>query len=631
MNESGRFFRSSFPDVDRAGFRSAAWKHGVPGGDEPLRPLHRTLLAALAASETFDDDVGITRIPDDEREPEEHMSYAAIHREAKRLARLLAARGIRRGDCVLLVFPTGYDFILTFFAVLYLGAVPVPASPPAMMEKAELAIDRLGHLASHAEVTACLTVAALVPLLGELVTRAATLRDLCAVDRLREREEGGADVELSLGAPGDTAFIQYTSGSTDNPKGVWLTHANVCANMHAIGLGLEVSRKDVYVSWLPLYHDMGLGSILFPMFYHVPVVVMSPLAFLQRPSRWLWAITRHKGTITTSPNFGYALCVKRVRPRDREGLDLSSVRCMANGAEPINYRTVVDFERAYRPYGYDPKAMFPVYGQAESVVAVSFSRPSEPVRFETVDRNALANGHVVPATGMGSMAIVGVGQALPGHRVLIVDADGHEVPDATVGHIAVRGPSVMKGYYKAPEETARVLRDGWLWTGDLGYQKDGHLFITGRAKDLIIVRGHNYYPEDIERIAERVEGVRPGGSAGFAVYDEEKASDLAVLVVETRVQEPEAQAALVKAVQESVAHHCRIKLDEIVLVPPGTIPKTSSGKRQRALTRDRYLKRELLSKSKPTRLKMAMVFVRSGTGLLKLLTRKIARKRREPA
>ena len=632
MEPESRVFRSSFPEGGPSGFRSAVWKHGVPGADEPVQPLFPTLVAMLQAAREFDDDVGITLLNDDASREPEHKSYVSIELEVNELAARLHGRGVRRGDCVLMVFPTGFDFILSFFALLRLGAVPVPSYPPPVLEKAELAIERLGYVARHAKVTHCLTTGVLVPLLGDLVRQAETLRDLVAIDRLRQAA-APEPMDFAEIRTSDTAFIQYTSGSTAQPKGVHLTHRAIMCNMHCIGQGMRVTRSDVGVSWLPLYHDMGLvGGLLTAIYFHIPLVLMSPMAFLEEPARWLRAISKYRGTITVAPNFGYARCVKRIAPDEREGLDLSSLRVAMNGAEAINYRTLVDFERAFGPYGYDPRAMFPVYGQAESVVAVTFPTPFEPVRFVTVDRNALANGHVVPAKGVGSMSIVGVGRAMPGHRVVVLDEDGKEVPESVVGHIVVRGPSIMKGYYRSPEETARVLHDGWLWTGDLGFFEGGSLFVTGRAKDLIIVRGRNHYPEDIERVAERVEGVRAGATAGFAVYDEEKAVDLAVLVVETKVEDPEAQAALAARVQDSVSAHCGLKVDEIVLVPPGTIPKTSSGKRQRGLTRARYLSRELVApKKKAGSLRMAMVFVRSGAGLLKLLSRKIAPRRREPS
>jgi acyl-CoA synthetase (AMP-forming)/AMP-acid ligase II len=359
------------------------------------------------------------------------------------------------------------------------------------------------------------------------------------------------------------------------------------------------------------------------------MVLMSPTVFLMRPARWLWAIHQHRGTITSAPNFAYALCNKRVRASDRQGLDLSSLRLTLNGAEPVNLKTLLDFEETFAPHGFRPEAMFPVYGLAEATLAVTFPPPGEPLRSQQVDRASLAAGVVKPATGEGSTAIVCVGKAVPGHVVQIVDARGSAAGDREVGHVIVRGPSLMQGYFQDPKATQAVLRDGWLWTGDLGYLSDGGLYITGRAKDLIILRGKNHYAEDVERVAEHIEGVRAGGAVAFAVYDDEKATDLVVVVCETRLEDEGARETLVEAVSERVSMECGFTLDEVVLVPPGTIPKTSSGKRQRALCRQRYLEDELVP-SRTGKLKLALVFVRSGAGFLRMLNRRFLRRQREP-
>jgi acyl-CoA synthetase (AMP-forming)/AMP-acid ligase II len=631
MTTSSKAFRSIFPDRDAAGFRSAVWKYGLPKPGEKLEPLHPTLLRALSTAHRRDPSIGITLLDENDEAKPEHKSYVELDKDARRLAGLLARRGVRKGDAVLMAMPTSFEFIVSLFALQYLGALPVPAYPPAMMERAEAALGRLSHVARHAGVTCCLTTAPLFAILGELAHATSSLRELVAVDRLMTEPPSKESFELPPIGPDDIAFIQYTSGSTGNPKGVVITHANVCANIHAAAQALKITRDDRVVSWLPLYHDMGLvGGMLWSLFFHLPLVLMSPLAFLVRPVRWLRAISEHKATLGLAPNFAYALCVKRVRPADREGLDLSSWRTTLNGAEPVNYRTVVDFERTYAPYRYRASTMYPSYGLAESVVAVTFPEPNEPVRMLVVDRAELAAGNVKESKGAGSMAVVGVGRAIPGHEVIVVDAEGNPVGERVVGHIVVRGPSLMKGYYKNEEETRKVLRAGWLWTGDLGFFDGGVLYVTGRAKDVLIVRGHNFYAEDIERLAERVGGVRPGGSVAFGVYDDEKATDLSILVCESRTMAAE-QEELVAAVTKAVAEHTGLKLDEVVLVPSGTLPKTSSGKRQRALTRQRYLAGTLVSEAKTGKLALAMVFVRSGAGLLTLLKRKVTRSRREPA
>jgi acyl-CoA synthetase (AMP-forming)/AMP-acid ligase II len=618
-----RVFRSSFPDAEWTGFRTRSWSLGTPRSAEELKPLHPTLLHAFAMAAKLDAETGITLIPESETAPEEHHSYRKIYHAATRAAGALATLGVRKGDRVLIILPTSFDFVISFFAVELLGAVPVPSYPPALLERAELALDRLRHIGTHADAWYCITSHKLRPLLGELAFTIKNMRHLVPFEELLEGDPNRAPKARAHGA--DPGFIQYTSGSTGHPKGVLLAHENLVANIHAIGQACRINRDDRVVSWLPLYHDMGLiGALLFSIYWRLPLALMAPTTFLLRPSRWLTTIHKHRGTLSPAPNFAYALAVKRVRAHERVGLDLSSWRLALNGAEPVNLRTLVDFQRTYEPFGFKPEALLPVYGLAESCLAVTFPRPGQPLRYEVVDRSQLAAGHAVEASGQGSTAIVSVGQAVPGHEVLVLDETGAPLGDREVGHVVVRGPSVMRGYYNDPDATSAVVRGGWLWTGDLGYFSGGQLYVTGRAKDLIILRGRNHYAEDLERVAERVDGVRAGGSAAFGVYDEDKATDLVVVVCETKIPAADEQrrTKLVEAIVERVSNDTGVHVDEVVLVPSGTIPKTSSGKRQRALCRELYLKDEL-TRTRTGRIRLMMVFARSGAGLLMSKARRL--------
>jgi fatty-acyl-CoA synthase len=631
-----RVFRSSFPDVADPGFRSAAWRAGVPTRAEDLVPIHATLVDAMASAARLGEKVGITLIPDDEEAAEEVRSYRRLWAEIKDVACALAARGVLRGDRVLIVLPTSYEFVIAFFAVQRLGAVPVPSYPPAALERVETGLERLAHIGNHSRSAWCLTTRMLRPVIGDLALRVKSLRRIIAVDKVLEQSEDDDErasisiPQLRSPRPEDPALIQYTSGSTGNPKGVLLTHANVTANIHAAGLASRVSRSDSMSSWLPLYHDMGLvGGLLFSIYWRMRLVLMSPTAFLMRPSRWLWAFHNHKATLTAAPNFAYALCVRRVRPADRQGLDLSSWRLALNGAEPVNQKTVTQFIDTFGPHGFRPATMYPVYGLAESVVAVTFPTPGDPLRFESVDRNELASGSVVPAEGEAAVVLTCVGKAVPGHSVMVADENGHELAECEVGHIVVRGPSLMQGYYKDAAASAKVLRDGWLWTGDLGYVKNGGLYVAGRVKDLIIVRGKNFYAEDVERVAETAEGVRSGGTVAFAVHDEDAARDVVVVVCETKQESERAETKMAEAIIESVGQTCGLTVDEVVFVWPGTIPKTSSGKRQRSLTRERYLK-DALAPDTTGKLHLATVFARSAAGLLAMIGRQMRGRRHEP-
>lgn len=630
-----RKFRSSFPNVAVTSFRTGAWAAGVPGAGERIELLHPTLVEALASAARHGGKSGVTMYTDDEDEAPTHLTYAELWSQVKRVATSLAARGVLPGDRVLIVTPTSFAFLTTFFAVQRLGAIPVPSYPPAALERVELGLERIAHIGNHAGAEWCVTTKALRPVLGDLGLRISSLRRISAAESLLDDTSDGEAIARPLPpiediGPFNPCFIQYTSGSTGNPKGVLLSHENVASNIHAMGQALQIGKKDVLASWLPLYHDMGLiGGLLSAIYWRLPLVLMPPTAFLMRPVRWLRMFGDHKGTLSPAPNFAYALAVKRVRPSEREGLDLSSWRLALNGAEPVSHATVKAFVEAFAPYGFQASSIYPVYGLAESSLAVTFPRPGEPLRVQSVDRKALASGRVEPKTGEGATEVVCVGRPVPAHEVIVVGSEGEPLEDEEVGHVVVRGPSVMRGYFKDAAKTSEVIRDGWLWTGDLGYTSRGGLYVTGRAKDLIIVRGKNYYAEDLERVAEAVPGLRPGGVVAFALYDDVKAKDAVVCVCETKVTEPEDRQRLAAAVVDAVAEGAGLTIDEVVLVVPGTIPKTSSGKRQRSLTRERYLADDLNPK-KTGKLKLAQVFARSAAGLITMLGRQVRGGRSEP-
>jgi acyl-CoA synthetase (AMP-forming)/AMP-acid ligase II len=619
-----RHFRSSFPAVSQADFRTAAWRIGTT---EKITPFFPTLISALISAAELGAETGVRLLPESDDEAPEHRSFEAIAKSARRLATVLRQRGVRADDRVLIVLPTSFDFLTTFFAVQWLGAIPVPSYPPAALERVEVGLERIAHIAAHSGAAHCITLGSLRTLMGDLARKAPSIRDLWAIDKLIDESEAAEPADAVSIAGSQTAFIQYTSGSTGKPKGVDLSHGNVIANMHAIGQALEIRRTDSVVSWLPLYHDMGLiGGLLFCFYWRIPLTLMSPTAFLMQPARWLRAIHDSQATLSVAPNFAFALAARRIRSADREGLNLSAWRLALNGAEPVNQQSVAAFEREFAPFGFRAECMFPVYGLAESCLAVTFPRPGEPKHFLRVDRAALADGNVVVREGEGTMALACVGKPMPGHEVIVADEYGDGLGYDDVGHVLVRGPSVMKGYFADPAATEAVLRDGWLWTGDLGFFRKEGLYVTGRAKDLIIVRGKNYYAEDVERVAEAVAGVRQGGAVAFAVYDEGEARDLVVVVAEITSK---AEAGLAERVVAAVGEAYGLNVDEVALVEAGTLPKTSSGKRQRNLTRQRYLTDQLVP-DKTGKLGIAKVFVRSATGLLQLFARRVTQRRIEP-
>jgi acyl-CoA synthetase (AMP-forming)/AMP-acid ligase II len=554
-------------------------------------------------------------LPEKEGGAEQHATYRQIYHDAVRISANLARLGVGAGDRVLIVLPTSIEFVTCFFAVQFRKAIPVPAYPPFGL-RMKAGLEKLANVAIRAGSRLCITSARLEPLMGDLLLRAPVVSRLVVAEKLATGEEPS---EHFRAGTDDPAFIQFTSGSTGNPKGVLLSHRNLVNNIHAIGQALRINRSDVVVSWCPLYHDMGLiGVLLFSVYWRLPLALLSPTAFLARPSRWLRAIHRFKGTLSPAPNFGYAMCVNRVTAEEREGLDLSSWRFAMNGAEPVNHRTLVDFEKTYAPHGFSMDSLYPVYGLAEASLAVTFPRPGAGVRYELVDRQELANGRSVLSSGKASMAVVSVGRALPGHFVAVVDETGAPLPEREVGHVVVLGNSNMEGYFEDAEATGKVMREGWLWTGDLGYFADQNLYITGRAKDLIIIRGRNIYAEDVERVAERVPGVRPGCAVAFGIDGlggESGGAERAVLVAETRARDREEREALAGLIRQRVSEFCDVELHEVVMVEPGTVPKTSSGKRQRSQCKQLYLASDL-KPPRASRLGVGLIVARSKIGLL---------------
>jgi acyl-CoA synthetase (AMP-forming)/AMP-acid ligase II len=398
----------------------------------------------------------------------------------------------------------------------------------------------------------------------------------------------------------DTAMIQFTSGSTGDPKGVVLSHRALLANMRGIGIGAKFRGTDVAVSWLPLFHDMGLiGHFLGAVAWGMPLVLLPPEKFIRRPKEWLKAISKYKGACSAAPNFAYSLCAKKIKDRDLEGVDLSSWRVALCGAEPISANTVNRFIDRFSPYGFGAGTFFPVYGMAEFSLAATFPPPGRPPKFDRVDRTAFeGKGQAVPKAETEDEAEtilwISVGMALPGgHGVRVVDTDGASLPERRVGEIEVRGPSLMDGYYNAPLATVEAMHDGWLRTGDLGYVADGELYVTGRRKEIIIKGGKNLFPQDVEIAAAKVKGVRLGCCAAFGLRNEKRGTEDMLLICETRIEDEQQRGDMKIAIRAAVLEATGATPDVILLVAPGVVPKTSSGKIQRALMRRLYVAGDL--------------------------------------
>jgi 1-acyl-sn-glycerol-3-phosphate acyltransferase len=518
----------------------------------------------------------------------EQVSYGALRQEAAAVAAGLRARGIGPGAAVAIMLPTSRAYFTTFFGALLAGGVPVPVYPPTRPAQLEEHLNRHVRILDNAQAMALVTVPEARRLARLIAPQVATLRVVASPDDLLLASAG---TSLAAPKPHDVALLQYTSGSTGEPKGVVLTHANLLANIAGMGTVGQVTSTDVFVSWLPLYHDMGLiGAWLTSLRFGIPLVVMSPLRFLARPARWLQAIATHGGTISGGPNFGFELCLRRITDADLDGVDLRSWRIAFNGAEPVSPDTVLRFANRFAPFGLRAGAITPVYGLAECAVALTVPPLGRGVRLDRVAREPLLrNGRAEPAHDeRRPVRHVACGRPLPHHHVRIVDDHGRRLPDRQEGHIQFRGPSATSGYHRNPEATRALFDDGWLRTGDLGYLADGDLFITGRTKDLVIRAGRNLHPGELEDAVGGLPGVRKGCVAVFASTDPASGTERLVIVAETREDDQDARAAIHRAITATSMDLVGTPPDEVVLAPPGTVPKTSSGKIRRTATRQRH-------------------------------------------
>ena len=466
----------------------------------------------------------------------ERLTFSSLVERAEYIAAGLANRGLAPGQAAALMLPTGVDYLATFLAVQMAGAIPVPIYPPARLGQLEDHVNRHAGILANASARMLVTFA---PALGVSRLLTGQVRGLDSVVDVAALDREGRLGERPALDGSSTAFLQYTSGSTGSPKGVVLSHGDVLASLEAMAAALGATPRDVFVSWLPLYHDMGLiGAWMGSLYYGFPLVLMSPLDFLARPVRWLEAIHRHRGSLSGGPSFAYELCVRRIEPEEAERLDLSSWRLAFNGAEPVNPDTMDRFAAKFAPCGFPPNAMTPVYGLAEATLGVAFTPLGRGPRVEAVDADAITRrARAVPrASGPPEhiRRFVSCGPPIPGFEVRIVDGGGTELEERAEGAIEFRGPSATAGYFRNPAATGALFDADWLRTGDRGYIAGGELYVTGRDKDLIIRAGRNIYPYDLEAAVGEVEGVRKGCVAVFASVDPGAGTERLVVVAETR-------------------------------------------------------------------------------------------------
>ncbi len=589
-----------------------------PSADTPPGTLLDLLARADHASQG-----GIRLIARDESAT--WHGWGDVRARAEAVAGNLAAAGVMPGDRIALVYPTGIDFFAALFGVLIAGGVPVPLYPPVRLGRLDEYFRRTARMLELVRARLVLADSRVQRILGEAIAIAQPPLGCKTLDQL----PNGAAVPAASGAarPDDLALVQYSSGTTVDPKPVALSHRAIIAQIDALNhfWSDTPEHRHSCVSWLPLYHDMGLIGCVFPALARdASLTLIGPELFIARPALWLRALSQYRGTISPAPNFGYALCLSRVSDEEILGLDLSAWEAALNGAEAAVPATMRAFAERFAHCGFRAEALTPVYGLSEAALAVTFSDLSAPFVAERFDREALARHGLARVESQGR-EISSVGRPLPGYSVRVADENGFDVAEGTIGRVWASGPSLMTGYLDQPEATARALRDGWLDTGDLGFLFSGDLYLTGRAKDVVILRGRNYAPEEIERAVDAVPGVRTGCAVAVSYLPEGADGEALVLWVETaRGISSEQRAALPRACRDAVLGAVGVAVGELVLLAPGTLPRTSSGKLRRGEALRLHLAGELAPPDKVTPLRLAGAFARSGLAYARLRFRKKA-------
>ncbi|MBN1568540.1 MAG: fatty acyl-AMP ligase [Acidobacteria bacterium] len=548
--------------------------------------MAETLITALdaAASVTHK---GYTFLDNDLKPTD--RSFAEVCREAKRMAGCIRASGLGKGDRLALVLSSPESFVLSFLGCVGAGVMPVPMYPPLALGWLDSYIDRAIGILRVSGAKALLTARDFIPVLEPVRARVPTLKSLLDIETLNDMKSEPDACEIAM-QPDEPCFLQFTSGSTSAPRGVIVTHRNLIANAKAIVQCLEADPdRDRAVSWLPLYHDMGLiGFVIASLVAGIPVVFVPTIAFVKHPGVWMETVHKYRATITFGPNFAFDLAAKRASKLSRINPDLSCLRVLGCGAEPINPKTMESFIDAFAPYGLKPSAILPSYGMAEATLAIAFDRLHQPMRKLVIDRQDYESRNVArpiaaaeePLDPKKRFELVSCGRTFPEHEIRILGENGESLPEGRVGEIVFRGPSVTPGYFRNPEATRRLLKGGWLHTGDLGFILNGDLYVSGRQKDLVIINGRNYPPQAIEWIVEEVAGIRKGNVVAFSVNGD--STEKLIIIAETNMTD---NAELTKAISDQVRSALGLAVHRVVLVGRGSIPKTSSGKLQRRRTK----------------------------------------------
>ena len=528
--------------------------------------------------------------------PDELVSARDLMRGAAGYAETLSQAGVKPGEVVILILQHSLDHLYAYFGTILMGAVP--SIMPFLTEK--LLPERYrADLTALVEVTnpaAIITYPEFESEVRAALAPGSGVQVILTTQALSPRDPDFLALGGSQRKPEDIVLLQHSSGTTGLQKGVALSHQAVLNQLNSYSQALKLNSADVIVSWLPLYHDMGLiAGLLMPVLMQVPLVLLSPFDWVRAPARLLQAVTRYKGTLTWLPNFAFSFCAQKMRDRDLEGVDLASWRAVINCSEPIYWESQQAFLQRFQPYGLNPTALSTCYAMAENVFAVTQSALASPLTVDFIDRETLQiSRRALPAEPGSAAAMVSSGKPIDQVQVKIVDPGGNPLPERSIGEIALRSNCMLTGYYHRPEITSKAFLDGWYLTGDFGYFAEGELFVTGRKKDLIIVGGKNIFPQDLENLAMNVAGVHPGRVVAFGVFNLETGTEEVHIVAEVDGSNEQELEVLRESIRRTVSQGSAIAVRGVHLVNAHWLVKTSSGKVARSANRDKYLQ-EILS------------------------------------
>ena len=525
---------------------------------------------------------------------EQNISYGQLHNKAIFCSRSLQRNGIKKQEVVVIALDHSTELVAAFWGILYCGAIPIITHYPEHVPNRDKFKEQICRLVKNSGARGLITIPQLSGELGNSL-RDSTCSVISSAEILHSRGDSDISLPENYASAEEVAYIQYTSGSTGRRKGVRLSHRAVLNFIQSYALTLDLRRGDVIVNWPPLYHDLGLFSgIVLPLTTAVPLVLMSPFKWVQNPKALLEAIQKHGGTHCIFPNFGLNHTLRSVKGQDLTGMDLSTLRFVGIGGEPIHYDSIKNFFNFFTAFGLPPVSIKPGYGMAENTLAATATKIKDDVSVDWIDVRSLYDKKqavLTDSSQKGSIPVVSCGLPLNGVELIIVDSNRNRLPERSVGEIAIRTEFLFSGYHQNPELTASVMKDGWFYTGDIGYLAKGHLYVCGRKKDLIIKGGQNIHPEDLEIVANSVSGIKPGRAVAFGIDDARTGSEKIVMVCELAPGiDIEKRGDIGRELRRRVFHELYVSISEVCFVQPGWIIKTYNGRMIRSANRMKYLK-----------------------------------------